>query len=95
MANWEHCPAVERDPGGLWAFKDGGTPLHWLYECLAAGGTVDEFAERHNVDIEQAAALRSGRVARLPAGLSARRSLYAHYEPSAGRGQKRKHGNLP
>ena len=56
MANWEHCPAVERDPGGVWAFKDGRAPLHWLYECLAAGGTVDEFAERYAVDIEQAAA---------------------------------------
>lgn len=59
MANWEHCPAVERAPaeyGGHWVFRGTDVPLYAMYECLASGGMVDEFAERHNVDIEQAAA---------------------------------------
>ena len=59
MANWEHCPAVERDndqDGGLWVFKGNGAPLYLLYEHLAAGGAVSSFAEQHDVDAKQAAA---------------------------------------
>ena len=62
MANWEHCPAVERaaaEYGGHWVFRGTDAPLYRLYECLAAGGTVDDFAGRYDVDLESAvAALR-------------------------------------
>ncbi len=59
MANWEHCPAVERDSakaGGVWVFKGTNVPLYALYETLAAGATVDDFAERFGVGVELAAA---------------------------------------
>ena len=59
MANWQHCPDVERTPGkagGVWVFKGTEAPLYRLYECLASDGTVDDFAERFGVDVEQAAA---------------------------------------
>lgn len=59
MANWQHCPAVERadeQDGGLWVFKGTDVPLYWLYESLADGKTVDDFAVRHRVDVELAAA---------------------------------------
>ena len=59
MANWEHCLAVERmtaEAGGAWVFKGTDVPLYALYETLAAGATVDDFAKRYVVDIEQAAA---------------------------------------
>ncbi|MCY3691381.1 MAG: DUF433 domain-containing protein [Chloroflexota bacterium] len=59
MANWQHCPAVERasgQDGGLWMFKGTDVPLYHLYERLADGGTVDDFATRHGVDVEMAAA---------------------------------------
>ena len=58
MANWEHCPAVERDndqDGGLWVFKDTSVPLHTLYETLSSDGTVDDFAERFGVGLERVA----------------------------------------
>ena len=58
MANWEHCPAVERAPaeyGGHWVFRGTDVPLYRLYECLAAGGTVDDFAARYDMDAKQAA----------------------------------------
>ena len=57
MANWEHCPAVERaaaEYGGHWVFRGTAVPLYRLYECLAAGGTVDDFAARYDLDAEQA-----------------------------------------
>ena len=60
MANWEHCPAVERDTeqhNGLWVFKGTSVPLYELYETLASGGAVDDFAERFGVGIEQAVAI--------------------------------------
>ena len=58
MANWEHCPAVQRaaaQDGGHWVFRGTVVPLYRLYECLAAGGTVDDFAARYDLDAEQAA----------------------------------------
>lgn len=58
MANWEYCPVVERDAGphgGLWVFKGTSVPLYSLYEMLAAGATMDDFAERFGVDVELAA----------------------------------------
>lgn len=59
MANWQHCPAVEQDAqrnGGLWVFKGTDVPLYRLYETLASGMTVRDFAERFGVEFEQAAA---------------------------------------
>lgn len=59
MANWEHCPAVERDSdkaGGVWVFRGTEAPLYALYETLASGATVNDFAERFGVGVEQAAA---------------------------------------
>ena len=59
MANWKHCPEVERNAGkagGMWVFKGTDVPLYRLYETLASDGTVDNFACRHGVDVEQAAA---------------------------------------
>ena len=58
MANWTNCPVVELDTeqqGGLWVFKGTQVPLYRLYEHLATGATVDDFAERFGVDVEQAA----------------------------------------
>ena len=58
MANWQKCPAVERDPaksGGVWVFRDTDIPLYRLYETLASGATVDDFAERFGVAVEHAA----------------------------------------
>ena len=58
MANWLHCPAVERHAqrnGGLWVFKGTDVPLYRLYEHLAAGGTVGSFADQHSVDAAWAA----------------------------------------
>ena len=60
MANWQNCPAVERDPaksGGVWVFRDTDVPLYRLYETLASGATVDDFAERFGVEVEHAAAV--------------------------------------
>lgn len=59
MANWQHCPVVERHGqrnGGLWVFKGTGVPLYRLYESLASGMTVGDFAERFGVNVKQAAA---------------------------------------
>lgn len=59
MANWQHCPAVERRPAeasGAWVFKGTGVPLYVLYETLATDATVDEFAERFGVSVQLAAA---------------------------------------
>lgn len=59
MANWQHCPAVERDAGrqgGLWVFTGTDVPLYRLYDHLAAGGTVDSFAQQCGVDARHAAA---------------------------------------
>ena len=59
MANWQHCSAVERaneQNGGLWMFKGTSVPLYALYETLASGGTVGDFAARHGLAVEQAAA---------------------------------------
>ena len=56
MANWEHCPAVERGAegqGGLWVFKDTQVPLHALYETLASGATVVDFETRFGVAIRR------------------------------------------
>lgn len=60
MANWQHCPAVERDAqrsGGLWVFKGTDVPLYRLYEQLAAGGTVGSLAGHCGVHAEHAASL--------------------------------------
>ena len=57
MANWEHCPVVERArdrAAGVWVFKGTDVPLHALYEHLASGGTLDGFAEQFVVDPGQA-----------------------------------------
>ncbi len=59
MANWDNCAAVERDTerhGGLWVFKGTQVPLYLLYETLASGATVDDFAARFGVDAEQTVA---------------------------------------
>lgn len=58
MANWQHCPVVERDneqDGSLWVFKGTSVPLYQLYDYLAAGGTVGSFADQHSVAIGLAA----------------------------------------
>ena len=60
MANWQHCPVVERHAqgnGGLWVFKGTDVPLYRLYEQLAAGGTVGSFTGHCGVDSEHAASL--------------------------------------
>ena len=52
MANWDNCPAVERDPGwlgGAWVFADTRQPLFSLYEHLAAGETMKNFVEWYGV----------------------------------------------
>ena len=73
MANWQNCPAVERDPaksGGVWVFRDTDVPLYRLYETLASGATVDDFAERFGVAVEHAAGgagIRGTRIPRRPA----------------------------
>ena len=91
MANWQHCPAVERaneQNGGLWMFKGRSVPLYALYETLASGATVDDFAARHGLTVEQAsggASVRSRRTARLPAGLSRRCAPDAQPGEPAGR----------
>ena len=59
MANWKHCPAVERaneQDGGLWVFKGTDVPLYRLYESLASGMTVGDFADRFGVAMQLAAA---------------------------------------
>ena len=56
MANWANCPTVERlsaKDGRIWAFKGTQVPLYAMYEMLASGATVDDFAERCNVAVEQ------------------------------------------
>ena len=56
MANWEHCPVVERGgerDGGLWVFKGASVPLYALYETLASGARVNDFATRLGVEIKQ------------------------------------------
>ncbi len=58
MANWQHCPAVERDAGkhgGLWVFKGTDVALYRMYESLASGMTVGDFAEGFDVGVELAA----------------------------------------
>ena len=48
MTDWSTCPAVERMPGkvsGAWVFAGTRIPLSALYENLASGATVEEFAE--------------------------------------------------
>lgn len=60
MANWQHCPEVERTPdkaGGVWAFTGTDVPLYRLYDCLASDGTVNDFAERFGVAARRAAAV--------------------------------------
>ena len=60
MANWLHCPSVERHAqrnGGLWVFKGTDVPLYRLYEHLAAGGTVGNFSEHWGVVTEQVVAM--------------------------------------
>ena len=57
MANWQNCPAVElvTDQDGCpWVFKGTQVPLYSPYEQLASGATVDDFAERFDVAVEQA-----------------------------------------
>lgn len=60
MANWQHCPAVERDAGrhgALWVFKDTDVPLYRLYKHLASGGTVGNFAQQCGVNPGMVASL--------------------------------------
>ena len=55
----EHCPEVERDAegnGGRWVFAGTGVPLYTLYETLASGATVHDFAQHCDVEVEQAVA---------------------------------------
>ena len=59
MANWEHCPAVERARDGtasVWVFRGTDVPLHALYEHLASGATLVDFAGQFGLDVERAAA---------------------------------------
>lgn len=59
MANWRHCPEVELQPqqsGGLLVFKGTDVPLYRLYETLAAGAPVADFAQQYGVGVAQAAA---------------------------------------
>ena len=56
MANWQHCPEVERssgEDGGLWVFMGTDVPLYALYGALASGATVGDFAARFGVAIER------------------------------------------
>ena len=49
MADWQRCPLVTRAPaenGGYWVFRGTDVPLHALYESLASGATIDDFAMR-------------------------------------------------
>ena len=53
MANWQHCPALERDKqrnSGLWVFKGTDVPLFRLYETLVSGSTISEFAQGSGVE---------------------------------------------
>jgi uncharacterized protein (DUF433 family) len=46
MANWEHCPAVERNPNrvsGAWVFRGTRVPVAALFENLRDGATNEEF----------------------------------------------------
>ena len=48
MADWEHCPAVERDPdrlGGVWVFMGTRVPVSALFENLKDGASVEQFLE--------------------------------------------------
>ena len=48
MVDWSACPAVERSPekiSGAWAFAGTQVPVYALFENLAGGATIDEFAE--------------------------------------------------
>ncbi len=59
MANWEHCAAVERDAerqGGAWVFSGTNVPLFGLYEALASGSRLSEFAASAGMGVEQTAA---------------------------------------
>ena len=59
MANWENCQHVERVTGianGVWVFKGTQVPLHALYETLASGMSVGDFATQFGVAVERAVA---------------------------------------
>lgn len=48
MADWEHCPAVERYPdrlGGVWVFMGTRVPVSALFENLKDGASVEQFLE--------------------------------------------------
>ena len=48
MANWKECSVVERTPGKCsraWTFTGTRVPLYALYENLASGATIKDFAE--------------------------------------------------
>lgn len=48
MTEWESCSAVERMSGkcsGAWTFTGTRVPLYALYENLAGGATIKDFAE--------------------------------------------------
>ena len=48
MADWNTCPAVERNPkkiGGAWAFTGTREPVYALFENLESGATVAQFLE--------------------------------------------------
>ena len=53
MASWENCPAVERVPwllGGAWVFKGSRVPLYLLFDNLARGVSIDDFALAQGVE---------------------------------------------
>ncbi len=48
MADWETCPAVERDPqklSGAWVFRGTRVPVSALFENLKDGASVEQFLE--------------------------------------------------
>ena len=48
MVAWNHCPAVERDPGkvsGAWLFRGTRVPVSSLFENLRDGATVEQFLD--------------------------------------------------
>lgn len=48
MFDWNHCSAVEREPGkvsGAWLFKGTRVPVKALFENLEDGSRVDDFLE--------------------------------------------------
>ena len=55
--DWSECPAVWRDPermGGQWCFNRTRLPISYLFDNLADGASLADFAEWYEpVSIEQ------------------------------------------